>query len=216
MQALIFANGDVNDGAMVQRAISLAQDPLVIAADGGARVSLYFNHLPRVVIGDFDSLSAEEVETLMARGVTLERYPSEKDETDLELALRYAVAHDANWICIVGGLGNRLDQTLANLYLMALPELIGREVIMVAGKQEIRLLRPGEYELHGAQGDTISLIPVGGAVYGIRTENLYYPLHEETLHFGPARGVSNVMKGDIAQVSLKEGTLLLVHTVGRA
>lgn len=216
MQALVFANGDINDGEMVQRVLSHVKEPLVVAADGGARVSLYFNYLPHIVIGDLDSLSVEEVESLKSRGVMIEKYPAEKDETDLELALKYAASQANNWICIVGGLGDRLDQTLANIYLMALPELQDREVIMVAGKQEMRLLRAGRHVLYGQKGDTISLIPLGGAVSGVCTDKLYYPLDNETLYFGPARGISNIMQSDTAHVSLQEGTLLLIHTVGRA
>lgn len=213
---LIFANGDINDGAMVRRALTAAQEPLIVAADGGARAALYFGYLPHLVIGDLDSLSPVEVQNLAARGVEIKRYPTEKDETDLELALRYAADQEADRVRIVGGIGDRLDQTLANMYLLALPELTGRDVAFVAGKQEICLLHPGEHTLTGSPGDTLSLIPLGGAVQGVSTAGLQYPLRDETLAFGPARGVSNVMQHDQAQVRLREGVLLVIHTVGRA
>ncbi|MBC8100421.1 MAG: thiamine diphosphokinase [Armatimonadetes bacterium] len=214
--ALIFANGDINDGAMVQQALAHAHQPQVIAADGGARAALYFGYLPDLVIGDLDSLSAVEVSSLAAQGVTIQRHPAEKDETDLELALKVAVQQGATWLRIIGAVGDRADQTLANFYLLALPELAGRDVAFVAGKQAIRLLRAGEHQLSGAIGDTLSLLPLGGAVHGVRTDGLRYPLHDETLAFGPARGVSNVMQRDQVTVQLREGVLLVVHTVGRA
>ncbi len=216
MQALVFANGDINDGAMVRRILSRVQTPLVIAADGGARVALYFNFLPDIVVGDMDSLSAAEVESLRVRGVDIRRHPAEKDETDLELALKLAAARGATWISIIGGIGDRIDQTIANLYLMSLPELEGREVVVAAGRQEIRLLHPGDTVICGAPGDTLSLIPLGGAVHGVRTQALYYPLNDETLEFGPARGISNIMTSDCATISLGDGRLLLIHTEGRA
>ena len=216
MQALIFANGDVNDGAMVRRALSLATSPLVIAADGGARVAWHFNLPINTVVGDMDSLNAGEITLLEARGVTFLRHPPEKDSTDLELALHLAAEKGATWIRIIGGVGGRLDQTLANVYLLALPELVGCDVRLVAGKQEAWLLTTGENHIAGALDDTLSLIPLGGAVKGVRTENLYYPLRDETLLFGPARGISNVMTAASARVWLREGVLLAVHTVGRA
>lgn len=215
-QMLIFANGDINDGAMVRRALAAATEPTIVAADGGARAALYFGYLPHLVIGDLDSLSAVEIQNLTARGVELRRYPPEKDETDLELALRYAAEQRADHVRIVGGIGDRLDQTLANMYLLALPELTGLDVTFVAGKQEIWLLHSGTHTIEGSPGDTLSLIPLGGAVEGVSTDGLYYPLRDETLAFGPARGVSNVMQHDQAQVSLREGVLLVIHTVGRA
>lgn len=215
-QALLFANGDINDGAMVRRALQAAENPQIIAADGGARVALYFDYLPHIVIGDLDSLSSAEVNSLQGQGVDVIRHPPEKDETDLELALKYAASEGIDWLRIVGGVGDRFDQTIANVYLLALPELEGRDVAFVAGKQEIFLLRAGTHSLYGEQGDTISLIPLGGAVYGVQTEGLYYPLKDETLAFGPARGVSNIMQREQAQISLREGVLLVIHTVGRA
>jgi thiamine pyrophosphokinase len=215
----VFANGDVNDGPMVQRALVAARrwdGPLIVAADGGARVAQYYDLSVDTIIGDLDSLSAMEVQGFLARGVNIQRYSPEKDETDLELALRWAAGQGARWIRVVGGLGNRLDQTLANVYLLALPELGGCDVRLVAGKQEAWLLRPGEHDIEGAKGDTVSLIPLGGTVHDVRTENLYYPLRDETLLFGPARGISNVMNGDMARVGVGQGLLLVVHTVGRA
>lgn len=215
-QALIFANGDPNDGALVQRTLAAATDALVIAADAGARNAHYFKLTPDVVIGDMDSLTEPELAELAAAGVEIKRYPRDKNETDLELALHAAADRGATWMRVLGGIGSRFDQTLANVYLMALPVLADCDVRLVAGKQEARLLPPGEWVIDGAPGDTVSLIPLTGIARGVRTHALYYPLRDEDLHFGPARGVSNVMNSDTARVSLQEGVLLLVYTMGRA
>jgi thiamine pyrophosphokinase len=120
------------------------------------------------------------------------------------------------WIRVIGGIGDRLDQTLSNVYLLALPELVGRDARLVAGTQSAWVISPGESVIRGAKGDTVSLIPLGGAAQGVRTEDLYYPLVDEPLYFGPARGISNVMQEDMARVWLREGLLLVVHTLGRA
>jgi thiamine pyrophosphokinase len=216
-RALIFANGDIQDGVMVRQALAQAAvPPLVIAADGGARVAWHYERHVDVVVGDMDSLSPDELQTLKAHGAEIQHHPEEKDFTDLELALRYAAGQHCGWMRVIGGIGGRFDQTLANVYLLALPELAGCDVRLASGEQEIRLLRPGTHTIDGQPGDTLSLIPVGGAVTEISTAHLYYPLAGETLEFGPARGVSNVMRGERATVTLGTGQLLLVHTVGRA
>ncbi len=217
--ALVFANGDMNDGLMVQQALRVARHSertIVVAADGGARVAQHYGLKIDAVMGDFDSLSAAELEILRAQGVTLYTHPREKDETDLELALGWVAERGVRWIRVIGGVGDRLDQTLANVYLLGLPILTDRDVRLVANKQETWLILPGTHTIHGAADDTVSLIPVGGAVHGVRTENLYYPLRDETLLFGPARGISNVMTAPTAQVTFQSGTLLVIHTVGRA
>jgi thiamine pyrophosphokinase len=214
-RSLIFANGDVNDGLMVRRALAFAPDSLIIAADGGARMAALFGLPIHAVIGDMDSLTEAEFATLAGKAEVL-RYPEAKNETDLELALIYAVEHGAQWIRILGGVGDRLDQTLSNIYLMALPILQGCDVRMVAVKQETWLIGTGTHEIDGSAGDTISLIPLNGTVHGVKTDGLHYPLRDEDLLFGPARGVSNIMSGEHASITVREGMLLVVHTLGRA
>lgn len=216
MKALIFANGDIDDGEMVQRGLEQATDALIVAADGGARVAAHYGLRPHAVIGDMDSLSAEELKALAAEGTKILAHNAEKDETDLELALAWAAGQGATWLRVIGATGGRLDQTLSNIYLLALPILAACDVKILAGKQAMWLARAGRTEMSGAAGDTISLIPLNGTVRGVRTENLYYPLKDEDLFFGPARGVSNVMNGAEAAVCTQEGVLLVVHTVGRA
>lgn len=214
-KAIVFANGDYLDGPMVRRALATPSQ-WIIAADGGARAAAYYDCVPDVVIGDFDSLTDDEQRALEAQGVALLRHPPEKNETDLELALKWAAAQGADCICVAGGLGDRLDQTMANVYLLALPELKDIDVELVAGRQATRLLHAGQHEIRGAPEDTVSLLPLGGDVRGITTDGLYYPLTDETLTFGPARGVSNVLIGESARVRFTSGLLLLVHTIGRA
>lgn len=213
---LIFANGDLNDGPAVRAALDHAPDARIIAADGGARLALACARPPDLVIGDFDSLSDDEVRDLADRGAQIVRFPAAKDETDLELALLRAVQDGAVWLRVIGAVGDRLDQTLANLYLLTLDELAGRDVRLVAGRQTLWLLRPGTHLIRGTPGDTLSLLPLVGSAENIRTTGLQYSLRGETLRLGPARGVSNVLEADTATVTFSTGLLIAVHTEGRA
>lgn len=213
---MVFANGDKGDGAMVQRALAEAGDALMIAADGGARIALHYGVPPQVVIGDMDSVDPQMLEGLAAGGAAIIRHPEAKNETDLELALLYAVEQGATWIRVIGAQGGRLDQTLSNVYLLALDALHGCDVRLVSGDAETLMLIGGEVEIVGAAGDTVSLIPASGSAHGVSTDGLRYPLRDESLLFGPARGVSNVMEGERAIVRVRDGALIMVHTVGRA
>lgn len=216
LTAFIFANGDTDDGPVVRQALESYPDARIIAADGGLRQAQYFGLQPHIIIGDMDSLSPEELTTAALTRAEIHRFPPEKDETDLELALLHTASIGASHIRIFAGLGKRLDQTISNIYLLALPALHDIDVRIVAGKQEVWLAYPGETVIEGEVDDTLSLIPLNGEVARVRTENLYYPLKEETLRFGPARGVSNVMTAATARVWHASGVLLIVHTLGRA
>lgn len=215
-QILIFANGDLGDGPMARRALDEAQQAFVVAADGGARAAAHFGRRINLLIGDMDSLSAAELDEYRSQGVEIVRHSPEKDESDLELALQWVVRRRPAWVRILGGMGGRLDQTISNIYLLALPALRGLDVRFVSGSQAAWLIFPGENVIHGAAGDTVSLIPLSGVAGGVRTENLYYPLRDESLIFGPARGISNVMTDAHARVWLQDGLLLVVQTIGRA
>jgi len=201
----------------VRRALAAVDgETLLIAADGGARLARHFGLGVHAVIGDMDSIAADDLTQLELAGAQVRRYPAEKDETDLELALIFAAEQGVASIRVIGALGDRLDQTLGNLYLLALPALAGKDVRIVAGRQEAWLLPPGGGKIDGAPGDTVSLLPVNGPAQDVRTEGLQYPLRGEELVFGPARGVSNVMTGTTARVTVGAGRLLVIHTLGRA
>ncbi len=216
MDALIFANGEAQDGPAVRRSFENLENPLVVAADGGARNAALFGYTPAVVLGDLDSLDSYEADRLEENGTTILRYSAEKDETDLELALMYVAKQEVKRVVIIGGVGGRLDQTFANVYLLALPDLIEREVMLVAGSQTVRVLRPGRNIIRGEVGDTLSLIPLGGPALGISTAGLYYPLKSEPLRFGQARGISNVLTHPNVQIQFNTGLLLMIHSIGRA
>jgi thiamine pyrophosphokinase len=140
------------------------------------------------------------------------RYAPAKDETDTELALRYAVQQAPARITLIGALGGRIDHELANIMLLALPALGGIPTTIYDGATWVRLLAAGQLVLQGAAGDTVSLLPLGGDCHGVTTVNMAYPLNDETLFFGPARGISNIMLGPTAQVLVRAGRLLVVHT----
>lgn len=216
MRILLFANGVANDGTMVRRALEGAGSAHVLCADGGALNALKFGLAPQTIIGDLDSLSATQLAEFSASGAEILRFPMEKDETDLELALSWCADKGASAIVIIGALGGRFDQTLANVYLLMLPSLQNIPIELVDGEQNIRLLRPGSYCVKGHSGDTVSLIPLGGKAGGITSGGLKYTLCDEALEFGPARGISNVMLSDSASIELHSGLLLVIHTCGRA
>jgi len=192
---------------------------LVIAADAGAGHALAWGWPIDLVVGDLDSLGEAAGAALRAAGTRMITAPAAKDETDLELALAQALAQDAREIIICAGLGGRADHALANILLLTRPELAGRSVLIADGSQRLQLLQGGRapghatLELRGAPGDLLSLLPLGGDAIGITTEGLLYPLRDETLFQGQARGVSNVFTATTARISLRYGLLLVIHTL---
>jgi thiamine pyrophosphokinase len=212
MRAIVIANGHVGNSE-ASRVQNWPHD-CVICADGGAQHALGLGLAPDVVVGDLDSLDGDLQARLEDEGCQVLVHPPRKDETDLELALRYAIDHGVDEILILGALGGRIDQTLANILLLALPELQKVKTRIVAGDQEMFLIR-GQAFIEGQVGDTVSLLPIAGDVRGITAEGLEYPLQHGTLKFGPTLGISNVLTVPVARVQVGQGLLLCVHISSR-
>lgn len=210
MRVIIFANGELSYPQADARLIQPGD--VLIAADGGARHCLKLGLAPKLVIGDFDSLTQAEEDTLQQAGAELRQFSPIKDQTDLELALYCAIEYQPKEIIILGAMGDRWDMTIANLLLLAHPDFNNYSISLKDGPQALYLLH-GRHtqQIQGGIGDTISLIPLLGDVHGITTQGLEYSLENGTLTFGSPQGVSNVMQARNISIQLKEGLLLIVH-----
>ncbi|MEN4010457.1 MAG: thiamine diphosphokinase [Chloroflexota bacterium] len=208
-RAVIFANGDLAD-ARAARAL-LRPDDYLVAVDGGLRHLKRMGLNPHRLIGDLDSVGATQLAELQNAGVQIERHPAEKDETDLELALRALLAEGYRQMRVVAALGGRLDQTLANLFLLEMPGLEQVDIRLDDGREEILIIRERAV-VEGAPGDTLSLLAMNECTKGIVTQGLKYPLNHETLCPNRTRGVSNEMLAEQAEIRLLTGRLLCVHT----
>lgn len=209
--AVIIAHGDLAVTPEVEALVRRAE--LIIAADGGAAPAAERGWWPHLLVGDLDSAPGSVRAAVEAHGAQVLEYSPHKDETDTELALRAALERGAEEIYLLGALGGRLDHTLANLLLLALPELERVRVTILAGGARIFAVR-GRAEIHGRAGDLVSLLPIGGDAEGIHTTGLEYPLQGDTLRFGAPRGISNVLTGPLATIRVEHGLLLAVVTSG--
>jgi thiamine pyrophosphokinase len=207
--AVVVANGILPDLALF--APLLAAADVVVAADGGARALLQAGWRPTTILGDMDSLPPDLLATWCAGGGETLVFPPEKDETDLELGLRYVVQRGACRVAVLGALGGRVDHELANLLLLAAPLLDGIDAAVLDRRTRVVAIKD-KLELAGRPGDLLSFLPVTASAAGIVTEGLKYRLNGDTLLLGPARGVSNVFVQERITVRLAAGVLLAVHT----
>ena len=214
MKALILVNGELYKPDVLRRRIRAEPFNLVLGADAGARYADTLNVTLDAIIGDLDSLSVLGEQGIGNTGFV--PYPSEKDETDLELALLYAVKQGIDQIVMVGVMGGRMDMTIANILLITRASLSSCRIKMWHGEQTGWIIKPPGEDIFGHPGDTVSFIPLGGDASGITTDGLKYSLKDEKLTFGPARGISNVLERPSAHIKVSEGLLLAVHIPGRA
>ena len=206
-QCIVAIGGDAPDPAWQRFA---APDATVVAADGGARhVRAVGGHID-VVVGDLDSLDAEEVRAIVEAGGHVRQHPRHKEETDFELALQFACDHKPiTTLLVVGGSGGRIDHYAANLAVLSGTRTRSVVVRAVMGDTFVSVIRPGiPTELDGSPGDLVTLLAMHGAAGRVATQGLLYPLDHEDLAAGSARGISNVMMSSVAQVAIETGVLL--------
>lgn len=179
-----------------------AEKSFIICADGAYNKLAELGIKPDVVLGDMDSINRKI--TGDAKNIT---YPSDKDETDGELAMNYAMGKNPSEILIFGALGGRKDQELANIFLLCKYPLMNIKIfeknagIWIAKKKEYFDVKKGQ---------TVSLIPISAKVTGIKTDGLKYRLNNETLYMKKTRGISNVAEKNKIKIIYKKGMLLVV------
>ena len=206
MHITLFANGP-----LATKPIKLQPKTFVIAVDGGARHCLNRGIVPGVVIGDFDSLTDKQRLELVKENAEFIPFPPDKDETDLELALTYAMKKGATAITLYGVLGGRWDMSFANIFALANPSYSEIRFHIIEDQTEMFLLRGREtLNIEGAPGDTISVIPLSPTINGLTYTGLEWPLDHAAIPFSSPRGVSNKMLNKKAKITLENGIVLVI------
>ena len=202
-EIVVVAGGSVPSARAAE---AIPRGARAIAANGGADHALALGLDVDLAIGDFDSVTPDG----LAAAAHVERHPVDKDATDLELALRAAVARRPERILVVGGSEGRLDHLLGEFLILGADWLAGVEVDAVLGDALIHVIHE-ERGLRGDEGELISLFALNGAASGITTEGLAYALRGETLLPGSSRGISNRFAASQARITLGSGVLLAVR-----
>ena len=209
MNVMIVLGGDVPGKALLESCAACAD--LTIAADRGLEAFVQAGVVPDILLGDMDSVDGAVLESIQAVA-EIDRLPCIKDDTDGVHALDVAIARGAKHITLLGALGGRMDHALANLMLLVRAHRSGVKAQILS--ETVRIERVDACTLiHGAKGDTASLLPLGEAK-GVSLEGFFYPLENHDLDSGYPLGISNVITQDEARVSVREGDLLLFHHYG--
>lgn len=191
--------------------IDPAEWTFIVAADGGARHALEQDVMPDHVIGDFDSLSPEDERRLLSAGVPFTRLPADKDMTDGEAALQWAIAERAaELIVVAGGLGGRFDHSLGSVILLEQLAQAGVDGFVTDGLQQVYLLKDG-LAVPGLPGDQLSIVPLTDKVEGVSVHGVRWPLRDATLDAASTLTVSNEFVDNVASFTVRRGRAVVVR-----
>lgn len=200
MRAVIIGNGDISDYDYIRSKI--IDGDYIICADGGLRHLKDLEIMADLAIGDFDSSEIrDDIECIT--------YPRDKDFTDGEIALDYAMEKGFDEIIMIGMTSSRLDHTITNILLATR----GSRVWVIDEKNEICSVTD-KLVIEGKKGKTLSIIPVFGNLTGVSLKGFKYELINDILFLGSSRGNSNVIADDKCEITVKDGMGIVIINDG--
>ena len=197
-KCIIFCAGGFNGLAE-----PVEEKDLIIAADGGVRHAQSMDICPQIVLGDFDSLGYVPLGA--------EVFPVEKDDTDSMLAIKKGLALGCTDFVLYGSLdGSRLEHTVANFQALQYLADHGARGALVGLDQIVTLVKDGQVEFLAQFDGYLSVFCMGADAKGVKIRGLHYETENAVLTAGFPLGVSNRFVGKKAEVSVEEGSLLLI------
>jgi thiamine pyrophosphokinase len=189
---------------------------LWVGVDRGVFHLLNRNIIPSIAFGDFDSVSPEELAFIETQVSELKRFKPEKDETDLELALNWALEQNPDRIQLFGATGGRLDHLFANVHLLVDPLQKGNkcDIVMIDSHNQLFIKQPGSYTISKEKYNQkyISFVPITLNVRNLTLEGFKYPLKNRHISMGSTLCISNELIDDYGTFSFSEGILLVIRS----
>ena len=190
-------------------------ETIFIGADRGAFHLLEKGIIPVEAVGDFDSVTRDEYKAIRDTVQIVDRFRSEKDETDTELAVGRALTYKPEHIVLTGVTGGRLDHTEAALHLLYRLQIENPSILFSIrnGTNELAMLLPAVHELTKKDKyPYVSFFPFGGKVTGLTLTGFKYETLNETLETGMTKFTSNETASRICTISFREGICLMVRS----
>jgi thiamine pyrophosphokinase len=204
---LIFIGGDPPHPNVRQH---LPADAYVIAADSGYAHAIAMGFVPHELVGDMDSIAAVDLTDARDSNILISQFPADKDLTDTEIAISSAIARQSTHITVVSGGGDRFDHVLAMVHSLASSALTIDTTLLIGRARASYATYTKEFRINTQPGNTISLIPIGGAAT-VTTTGFQWELNNDTLQSFASRGVSNITTGESVSISVTDGSLAVVE-----
>jgi thiamine pyrophosphokinase len=203
----IVAGGEI-DGIALQ---DIKKAQFVIGCDKGSLWLINHGIIPDYSIGDFDSVNSQELKIIKGSSKATCIYPKEKDKTDLELSIDYAISLHPKKVIIVGATGTRLDHSFVAVQL--LEKCITHKIfaVMKNSKNECMICNSSLIIDKNIQYKYFSILPVSKTV-SISLSGCKYPLNRKRIIRGSSYGISNEIVGESAYISVHNGKTLIIRS----
>ncbi|MFY9198288.1 MAG: thiamine diphosphokinase [Acutalibacteraceae bacterium] len=194
----------VGAGSFDNQPFDVKKNDLIIAADGGYKYLKQLNIDCDILLGDFDSIDE------IPNHSNIIQHPEQKDDTDMVLAVQTGLKKGYKCFVIYGGLGGRLDHTIANIQTIAYLSKQGAQGFLIGEGMVITAITNSDFNFDGTKRGVISIFANGDKASGVYLNGLKYKLENATITSDYPIGVSNEFVGEESQVIVNNGTLIIV------
>ena len=181
-----------------------APGDFVIAADRGFDSLMAYGVVPNLAVGDFDSLGHIPDHNNV---ITL---PVEKDDTDMAFAVSKGLEMGYKRFVLLGGVGGRLDHTLANLQLLDQIASSGAQGFLVGDHLAATAVRNGAFSVPDSLTGSLAVFCNSGRAEGVTMTGVKYGMENGGMSGNRPIGVSNQFLGEGGSISVKDGSLILM------
>lgn len=210
-KCILVCAGELHDGDKVLIEKYKAEGSFLIAVDGGADYCCQMGLEADLYLGDFDSVSETGRKSLQnnveSHILTL---PREKDDTDTLAALKLGIEKGYKEFYIFGGLGGRIDHTIANIQCLTYLSRNGCKGYMFKGNEKLFVISNESVSFEEKEQGILSLFSLSGSAKGVYISGMKYNLENGVITNDFPIGVSNEFVGEQAIVTVREGELLIV------
>lgn len=207
-RVLIFTGGNIKKDSIHE----IQEEDFIIGADKGALFLVDNGIQPDISVGDFDSVTEDELERI--RRSTRELItcdPIDKNLTDTELAFDMAIDQQPDEVVMIGAVGSRLDHSLANIQMM-LRGLQHKVISSILDEHNYISLTGSSLKVQDRGFTYVSLLPLTPEVTGITLNGFMYPLEDATIQMGQSLGISNKLTGPEGTIQIESGLLLVIQS----
>jgi thiamine pyrophosphokinase len=194
----------VGAGVLGESVFAFKNRGLLIAADGGYKRLKELGLIPDFLVGDFDSLEN------VPEDVPSEKYSKEKDQTDMMIAINKGFDLGYNSFVIYGGLGGRLDHSMANIQLLNYISKKRSRGHLILGESIITVITDDKYKIKAQDKGYLSVFSLGESAKGVTLAGLRYGVKDAELNNHYPIGVSNEFMGEDVSIEVKVGSLMIL------
>lgn len=210
MIGVLVAGGKLSNNKIFKKYIS--KSDFSVAVDSGGDIFYKNNILPNLLVGDLDSIDKKSLTYFKDNKIKIEKYPCEKDLTDLEIGLNSLINNGCDKIYALGTIGSRIDHSLANIMILKKMYDLNYKCYMINDKNRVQYIESKKEIIINKEYENISIVPLSENGINVSLEGFYYKITDYEMELGSTTGISNYLLNNEGSIKLNRGRALIIES----